>query len=305
MRFLLNPAAGRGGAVGRLARLRLLAGAAGAGLVVSKSGEDVAVQARRAVEDGVERLVVAGGDGTMQQAVQGLAGSRCALGVVPLGTGNDLAGTLGVPADLDAAVALALGGAVRRIDLLRLGERVSVSYVGVGFDAEVTRFANGVRRLRGPLVYAYAVVHTLASFVPPTLRVEHDGGIFTGRAMFAVVANLPRFGGGMRIAPEARPDDGWLDLVIVHQLSRLALLGVFPRVYRGTHVTHPAIEIHRTRRAAITVDRLTTMYGGGEPIASHPAGQPYVAEVMPGALAVVTATRAGALSPPAGPGSQE
>ncbi len=294
MRFLLNPAAGRGGAAARLARLRLLASAAGAGLVVSKSGADIAVQARRAVEDGVARLVVAGGDGTMHQAAQGLAGSACALGVVPLGTGNDLAGTLGVPAGLDAAAAHALTGPVRRIDLLRVGAsgenggKVSVAYAGVGFDSAVTRFANEeVKRLRGPLVYFYAVLHTLATFTPPMLRVEHDEGVFAGRAMFAVVANLPRFGGGMRIAPDAKPDDGWLDLVIVRELSRLALLAVFPRVYRGTHVDHPAVEIHRTRRAAITLDREMTLYGGGEPIATHPAGEPYLVEIMPAALAVV------------------
>jgi diacylglycerol kinase (ATP) len=288
VRFLLNPAAGRWGAAARLARLRVLASAAGAGLVVSKSGPDIAAQARRAVEDGVARLVVAGGDGTMHQAAQGLAGSSCALGVVPLGTGNDLAGTLGIPADLEAATRRALTGEVRRLDLVRIGDTVAIGYAGVGFDSAVTRFANEeVKRLRGPLVYVYAVLHTLATFKPPFMRVDHDGGAFSGRAMFAVVANLPRFGGGMRIAPEARPDDGWLDLVIVRELSRLRLLAVFPKVYRGTHVNHPAVEIVRTRRAEITVDREMTLYGGGEPVATHPAGQPFVVEVVPGALPVV------------------
>ncbi len=205
VRFLLNPAAGRWGAAARLDRLRVLASAAGAGLVVSKSGADIAVQARRAVADGVARLVVAGGDGTMHQAAQGLAGSGCALGVVPLGTGNDLAGTLGIPADLDAAAARALTGGVRPLDLVRVEETVCIGYAGAGFDSEVTRFANGVKRLRGPLVYFYAVLHTLATFKPPMMRVVHDEGIFEGRVMFAVVANLPRFGGGMRIAPAALP----------------------------------------------------------------------------------------------------
>jgi diacylglycerol kinase (ATP) len=285
---LLNPAAGRGGAAGRLHRFRVLAAAAGAGLVVSKSGADIAVQARRAVEDGVSRLVVAGGDGTMHQAAQGLAGSACALGVVPLGTGNDLASTLGIPTDFEAAVARALAGGIRRLDLARVEQTVCIGYAGVGFDSAVTRFANEqVKRLRGPLVYFYAVLHTLATFEAPQMRVVHDGGTFTGRAMFAVVANLPRFGGGMRIAPAALPDDGWLDLVIVRELSRLRLLAVFPKVYRGTHVGHPEIQIVRTRRAEITLDREMTLYGGGEPVATHAAGQPYVVEVMPGALPVV------------------
>ena len=287
VRFLLNPAAGRWGAAARLDRLRVLASAAGAGLVVSKSGADIAVQARRAVADGVARLVVAGGDGTMHQAAQGLAGSDCALGVVPLGTGNDLAGTLGIPADFEAAAGRALTGGVRRLDLVRVEGTVCIGYAGVGFDSEVTRFANEVKRLRGPLVYVYAVLHTLTTFKPPAMRVVHDAGIFEGRVMFAVLANLPRFGGGMRIAPAALPDDGWLDLVIVRQLSRLRLLAVFPKVYRGTHVTHPEIQIVRTRRAEITLDREMTLYGGGEPVATHAAGLPFVAEVMPGALRVV------------------
>jgi diacylglycerol kinase (ATP) len=288
VRFLLNPAAGRGEAVGRLARLRILASGAGAGLVVSKSGADIAVQARRAVEDGVARLVVAGGDGTLHQAAQGLAGSDCALGVVPLGTGNDLAGTLGVPRELDAAVARALTGPVRRLDLVRVGEVVAIGYAGVGFDSEVTRFANQeVRRLRGPLVYFYAVLHTLATFRAPEMRIEHDGGTFAGRAMFVVAANLPRFGGGMRIAPAAQPDDGLLDLVWVREISRLRLLAVFPRVYRGTHVGHPAVTVVRTRRVAVTLDRQMTLYGGGEPMATHAAGEAFVVELAPGALAVV------------------
>jgi diacylglycerol kinase (ATP) len=287
VRFLLNPAAGRWGAAARLDRLRVLASAAGAGLVVSKSGADIAVQARRAVQDGVARLVVAGGDGTMHQAAQGLAGSACALGVVPLGTGNDLAGTLGIPHDLDAATGRALSGSVRHLDLALVETTVCIGYAGVGFDSVVTRFANEVKRLRGPLVYAYAVLHTLATFKPPVLRVVHDAGTFEGRAMFAVVANLPRFGGGMRIAPAALPDDGWLDLVIVRELSRLRLLAVFPKVYRGTHVNHPEIQIVRTRKVEITLDREMTLYGGGEPVATHAAGQPFAVEVMPGALRVV------------------
>ncbi len=288
VRFLINPAAGRFRAAARLDRLRVLASAAGAGLVVSKSGPDLAVQARRAAADGVARLVVAGGDGTMHQAAQGLAGTGCALGVVPLGTGNDLAGTLGIPRDLDAAVARALTGDLRRLDLVRVEDTVCIGYAGVGFDSVVTRFANEeVKRLRGPLVYVYAVLHTLATFKPPVLRVVHDGGTFEGRAMFAVVANLPRFGGGMRIAPAALPDDGWADLVIVRELSRLRLLAVFPKVYRGTHVDHPAIQIVRTRRVEITLDREMTLYGGGEPVATHAAGRPFDVEVQPGALRVV------------------
>lgn len=287
IRFLVNPSAGRGTGAAHLDRLRILASRAEAGLVVSRRVTDLAEQARRAVADGVERLLVAGGDGTVHHAVQGLAGTDCALGVIPLGTGNDLAGTLGLPPDLDAAVARALTGEVRRIDLARVGETYCVGYAGVGFDSEVTRFANEARILRGPLVYFYSVIHTLITFVPPWMKVTYDGGAFEGRVMFAVVNNLPRFGGGMLIAPDARIDDGLLDLVIVREIPKPVLLSVFPKVYGGKHVGHPAITFARTRRAEITLDRDMTMYGGGEPVRPMAAGETVAVEVVPGGLGVV------------------
>jgi diacylglycerol kinase (ATP) len=287
IRFLVNPASGRGTGKAHLDRIRVLAAKLGAGLCVSRKVSDLSEQARKAAEDGVERLLVAGGDGTLHYAVQGLAGTPCALGVIPLGSGNDLAGTLGIPPDLDVAVERALNGEVRRIDLVRVGEAFSVSYAGVGFDSEVTRYANEVKVLRGPLIYFYAVIHTLITFEPPRMRVVHDEGEFEGKVMFTVVNNLPRFGGGMRIAPDAKIDDGLLDLVIVKEIPKPALLSVFPKVYNGRHVGHPAVQILRTRRAEITIDRPMTLYGGGEPLRPMMAGEPVMIEVVPGGLAVV------------------
>lgn len=287
VRFLVNPASGRGTGASHLDRLRVLASRADAGLVVSRKVEDLAKSARKAAEDGIERLLVAGGDGTMHHAAQGLAGTSCALGVIPLGTGNDLAATLGVPPDLDASVKRALDGEIRSIDLVRVGETHCVGYAGVGFDSEVTRFANGVKILKGPLVYFYSVIHTLVTFEPPRMKVIYDGGTFEGRVMFTTVNNLPRFGGGMRIAPDAEIDDGLLDLVIVREIPKATLLSVFPKVYSGTHVSHPAVFMARTRRAEITLDRGMTMYGGGEPVQPVKAGEAVTVEVVPGGLRVV------------------
>jgi diacylglycerol kinase (ATP) len=288
VRFLINPAAGRGTGRAHLDRLRVLASRHGAGLVVTRKVSDLWEAARRAAEDGVERLLVAGGDGTMHHAAQGLAGSGCALGVIPLGTGNDLAGTLGIPPDLEAAVERALSGEVRAIDLLRVGEAHCIGYAGVGFDSETTRYANEeVKLLRGPLVYFYAVIHTLITFEAPRMKIVHDGGTFEGKAMFVVANNLPRFGGGMRIAPEARIDDGLLDLVIVREIPKRTLLSVFPKVYTGKHVDHPAVLMARTRRVEITLDRAMTMYGGGEPLRPMAAGEAVMVEVVPAGLRVV------------------
>jgi diacylglycerol kinase (ATP) len=283
IRFLVNPSAGRGTGRAHLDRIRILASRRGAGLVVSRKVEDLAEQARRAAEEGVERLLVCGGDGTMHHAIQGVAGTSCALGVIPLGSGNDLAGTLGIPPDLDVAVERAIQGEIRKIDLARVGETYCVGYAGVGFDSEVTRFANEVKFLRGPLIYFYSVIHTLVTFVPPRMKIVYDGGTFEGKVMFTNVNNLPRFGGGMRIAPQAQIDDGLLDLVIVRDMPKPLLLSLFPKVYGGSHVGHPSCTIVRTRRAEITIlDRPMTLYGGGEPVRPMSPGEPVVVEVVPG-----------------------
>ncbi len=287
VRFLVNPKAGRGLGSASFTELRTLASRAGAGFVVSRKVEDLAEQARRAAADGIERLLVAGGDGTQHHALQGLAGTDCALGVIPVGTGNDLAGTLRVPPDLAAAVRRNLENPIRPIDLIRVGETYSVSYLGVGFDSEVTRFANELKILRGPLVYPYSVIHTLATFQPPGMRVVHDEGVFEGRVMFVNLSNLPRFGGGMKIAPQAQIDDGVLDLVIVKEISRRTLLSVFPKVYIGKHVGHPAVVFVRTRKVEFTIDRPMMLYGGGEPVQPMLPGEPVAAEVVPGGLRVV------------------
>ncbi len=287
VRFLVNPKAGRGLSSASFDSLRKLASRAGAGFVVSRNAADLGEQARRAAEDGVERLLVAGGDGTMHHALQGLANTPCALGVIPVGTGNDLSGTLKIPPDVDVAVQRGLTGKIRPIDLIRVRETYSVSYLGVGFDSETTEFANQVKILKGPLIYPYSVIHTLASFVPPSMRIVHDEGGFEGRVMFTNLANLPRLGGGMQIAPHAKIDDGVLDLVIVKEIPRRTLLTIFPKVYSGKHVGNPACLFYRTRRVEITIDRPMTLYGGGEPVRPMAAGEPVSAEVVPAGLKIV------------------
>jgi len=286
VRFLVNPGARSGAGRASLDRVRVLAGRHGAGLVVSRRVGDLAEQARRAAEDGVERLLVAGGDGTMHHAVQGLAGTATALGVIPLGTGNDLALALGTPRDLEEAVRHALTAPVRRIDLIRAGDTFCVGYAGAGFDSQVARRANRVRRFRGGWVYPWAALRTLMSFAPPFAKVAWDGGAFEGRVMFVDAANLPTYGGGMRIAPSARIDDGLLDLLIVKEVSRLTFLSVFPKVYKGEHVGHPALLLEPARRVEIEFDRDVELYGGGEPIRPVPAGEKIVLEVMAGGLGV-------------------
>jgi diacylglycerol kinase (ATP) len=279
---------------------------------VSEGPIELVSESRRAVEQGEERLLVAGGDGTFHYAIQGLAGSECALGLIPLGTGNDLAAIVGAPRELAEAFHVACEGPIQTVDLgtvhaLRVGEEppraragdpsldllsgpectAFAIYCGAGFDGDVTLRARRMRRVRGPWTYALATLASLARFVPPRLTVEHDAGTFVGEAMFAVAANGERFGGGMRIAPGARIDDGLLDLVIVERVSKAAFLRIFPSVYSGRHLSHPAVRRVRTKRIRVTADRPTLSTADGEPLGTLAAASRLDLAVFPSSLRVV------------------
>ena len=286
LRYVLNPAAGGGRGAGLRERLLSEATRSAASLVESRGGGHLTELARQAVAAGVRRLVVAGGDGTFHHVIQGLAGTSTELACLSVGTGNDLASSLGLPRDLESGLELARGGAARSIDLGRVGERWFAIYAGVGFDSEVGRWVT-VRGSAGKSksVYIRGVLTNLLRFVPPRIDVEHDGGTVGGEAMFVTVANCFRFGGGMKIAPAADPADGRLDLVYVRRISKLRLLGVFPRVFSGTHVGHPAITIESTTRARIQLDREMVMYADGEAVG--PVGPDGVdVRIRPAALSV-------------------
>jgi diacylglycerol kinase (ATP) len=284
VRLLLNPASDRGRASTRLAAaLR----SKRVEIIETADPSEMTAQAQRAADEGLDRVLVGGGDGAIHYAIQGLAGSDCALGIVPLGSGNDLARALGIDLDPDTAFRRAVQGSPKAIDLGRIGDRVFAGVLGLGIDGDVCRIMQRLPAwLPGSAAYAYAALRSLMGFRPPRLRVEYAGGAYEGRVLLAGLANSPFFGGGMRIAPRALLDDGWLDLVIVEQVSWPTLLRVFPRVYRGRHLSHPAVHCARVRRVSFHADPPRTFYADGEPLMdSHDSPTPV--EIWPAALRVV------------------
>jgi len=258
----------------------------GVSLHVSTSREDLRAAARSAVADGVERLIMVGGDGSMHLAAQELVGSECALAPIAAGRGNDLATCVGVAGDLLPALERAFEAPVRAVDCGRAGEVVFVVHCGVGFDSEAARWANRQRLVKGILAYPLAVLRTLIDFVPPRLRIEYQGGVFEDQAMFVICANCWRFGGGMKIAPHASLEDGLLDVVIARRISRATLLMLLPRVYSGRHIDHPAVEIIKTPWVRISIDRRMEMHGDGEAMLWL-GSEPLDVRIEPAALRIV------------------
>ncbi|GAA1193219.1 diacylglycerol/lipid kinase family protein [Prauserella alba] len=202
-------------------------------------------------EAGLDALVVVGGDGAAHQAVQFCAGTPVALGLVPSGTGNDLARALDVPGDpaaaVDALVHALHTGHRRRLDLGRADDTWFGTVLCSGFDAAVNDRANRLRWPRGPRRYDVAIAAEIASFRAGDIRVTTDGEVRTLPAMLVAVGNTPWYGAGIPVCPGADPDDGLLDVTVVGKVGYRELARVLPRLRSGRHVEHPAVTTLRAR----------------------------------------------------------
>lgn len=291
---IVNPIAGSGRAQRAAATLRAAVTAAGGEMVSSSGPGDIERLTAGAAAQGIERIVAIGGEGTLQEVANGLRGAspQPVVGIVPGGNGNDLARALGLPREPLAALAVALHGAARTIDLgvARAGgrERRFVTAGGAGFDAGVAARMAGERTWwqRGRLGYLLTTLDELRHQRNAVVELTVDGAVvrLDGAVLFTAFANGAWYGGGMQICPEARLDDGLLDLCVVGDLSRLAALRELPGLYHGAHVDHPAVSFHPFRRLRIE--------GGHAPL--HLDGEPFGAlpvevEVEPGALLVAVA----------------
>jgi diacylglycerol kinase (ATP) len=250
----------------------------------SQSSQHLMELARRAREEKPDLIVTAGGDGTHHYVINGLLGSETPLGLLPMGTGNDLAKGVGMPMDVHAAAAELLNGHVREIDLARAGGVMYACIAGVGFDSTVTRYANEhARWLSGSLAYTWSLLCCMGEYRPQHLEITADGESFSEEVLFAVVGNNSSYGGGIKLAPRARLDDGNLDICIVPYLSRFELLRWVPRAYRGEHLNHPRIKYLQARKITLHPASRMELFGDGEFLQELPA----TIEVVPRALRVI------------------
>jgi diacylglycerol kinase (ATP) len=276
---VLNPAAGRGQGRRRRGELEaLLAEAAGRHpnkpdweiieTTASGTGSEVAARAAAA---GADIVAAVGGDGTYGEVVNGLVGTPARLGIIPLGTGNDFARGMGLGTDIRLAVYTLFHGVPRPIDLGLSGGRWFINVAGCGFDAVVAERVNrGFRRLRGTAAYIAAVYQCLLAFRPAAMRITIDGETHELRAMLCSIANSESYGGGMRIAPDAKIDDGWFDVCILGDAGRWEFIRAFPRVFKGTHVTHPKVTMLKAKHIRVESERPLPVLIDGEVIGTTP-----------------------------------
>ena len=257
--------------------------------------EQLVASARAAVKKRPDALVVVGGDGMVNLAANLVAGTKVPFGLIPSGTGNDMARVLGIPYEDTEAAILSLDAALtagaRTIDAGRITwlengrvrERWFACALSAGFDAIVNERANQMRHPKGPSRYIIALLAELARLKPFAYKLTLDGEVIETKAVLVALGNGVSLGGGMKITPDALVDDGLLDVLMVKPLSRFNFLRIFPSVFKGTHVTDPRVRIVRAKKVRIEADGIVA-YGDGERIAPLPID----IEVVPGALRVLS-----------------
>ena len=232
-----------------------------------------------------EVVVAFGGDGTVGDVMRGIHGTDATLGILPVGTGNDVARNLGIPLEIGEACATILSGVTRRIDLGTINGKPFINNAGTGFDAHVMiAMNNGIRFTKGQPAFVLATLKTLPGFKPFTLTIEADDAPpETEKAMLVSVLNGTMYGGGMLAAPYAEVDDGFLDILIIRAQNKFALLSLMPKVIAGKHIDHPAVKMLKVRKAKITTTPAQPLNIDGDVSGLTPAE----IEVLPRALKVL------------------
>jgi YegS/Rv2252/BmrU family lipid kinase len=282
--LIVNPIAAGGRAARALPRVQAALTDHGLEFHVerTRSIEHARELARSALQRG-ETAVALGGDGLVRALAGALRNTSGVLGVLPGGRGNDFARVLGIPLEPVAACAVLAYGRVRSLDLGEVGAQTFVSIASCGFDSAANRIANDARIVRGDFVYTYAGLRALLSWKPAQFELMLDGVPRTLRGINVAIANSSTYGGGMRLAPDALLDDGLFDVVLIADVSRLQFLRSLPKVFKGTHVQLPNVEVVRCKRIEVCADRPFTMYADGDPIAELPV----TVNCLPGAINVV------------------
>ncbi len=247
--------------------------------------------ARNAVKDGFNLLISVGGDGTVNEIVNGMAQediSKAALGIVPVGSGNDLCKSLGIPADIEKACSILSEGRVGTIDIGKVDDRYFVNGIGIGMDATITEEANKVSKntklLKGFSIYLYSAIKVLLfKFGCPRMKIEMNDMIIDTDILLIAITNGKVYGGGFKITPSAEVDDGLLDVCLVERMSRFQSLFNISKLMRGEHLSLPQVSLYKIKEIKISLNKSAVAHIDGEII----KGEIYKVKIFPQKLKVM------------------
>ena len=279
-----NSGSGRGMSYAERVRQSLTANSVPVDVRPTSARGDAEAFASEAVDAGYACVAACGGDGTVHEVVNALAGTDVALGILPCGRGNDFARAMGIPASADKAASILLRGHTGPSDLGKVNDRYFATVLTMGFDSEVARLVyDGAVPFKGMAAYLWGMMRLLRTYRGMGLRMTGDFGTINQTVLLAATGNTSTYGGGIRIVPNASPSDGALDICLVRMMSAGRVLRVFPKVYWGGHLSHPDIFSYRTGSLRLETDEPVVLFADGEPVGETPAG----IRSVPGALRVV------------------
>ena len=220
----------------------------------------------------VSAVVAVGGDGTIHGIANALANSKIPLGIIPAGSGNDFARSLEIPKNHEEALDRIFRGTKKSMDLGKIGQEYFITIAGIGFDGKVAKVTNESRVKKllnklnlGSLSYIYSLIKVLFTYEPTTATINIDGKMRHFKEVWMIsVANLPFYGGGIKICPDAKADDGLLDICVLHGVSRWELLMVFPSAFSGKHINHKNVSMLKGKEIFITPEKELVIQCDGE-----------------------------------------
>lgn len=284
--FIINPAAGRG----RTAKIwpdieatMKSTGEKGDSYFTSGPG-DAEKLARELSRQSYRRLLVLGGDGTVHGVLNGLELDKVQIGIVPTGTGNDFCRMLGIAKQPKEALLQLLRGTTKKVDIGLVNGRRFLNTIGVGFDAEVVRITNEeYRYLSGNLAYLASLIKVLGKYRNQPMVVETEEAIFRGKMLLAAIGNGSFVGGGMNLLPRAKIDDGVFHLCLLGNVSKTEILVNMPKIFSGSHLSHPKVSTFTARKVTINSQRPLAVQADGEIIGETPVE----VDIMPLALEIL------------------
>ncbi len=255
--YIVNPAAGKKQVEKWVERIRCATEAKGLPYIIlmTEGPGDGVNKGKLAVASNCNVAVAVGGDGTVSEVVNGIKDSDTALGVIPVGTGNDFVKSLDIPLDFEDALACVFNGRCKTIDMGVINGRHFINVASVGFDAQVVLETRNIKKyFAGPVAYVLGVFKALKEYNPFVLEIETEGRLIKRRAVLMAVGNGAFYGGGMKITPLACMDDGLLDVCVVEHMPRSKILRLFSTIFTGKHLLRQEIEYFTTKSIAVKCD---------------------------------------------------
>lgn len=255
--FIINPCSGRGSGRKTWETIKKQSEFLLPGLEAKYTSgpEHATLLAKEAVERNLDLVIIIGGDGTIHEAVNGIAGSNVIIGIIPAGTGNDLAKVLGIPLDIHEALNIIHRGVRKKIDLGIADGQFFINMGGMGFDATVAHRVNSNNFLKGKTAYLLAIIRTIMDYKAVKVRITIDNKTWEEKITLIAIGNGEYVGGGVRMFPQANLNDGMLDICVIKETTKLDMLLTLPIIYKGKHAGHPKVSFYQGKEVIISKTR--------------------------------------------------